>query len=177
MGDLTLASFAYLRTPLVIAGIAFLIGAGGAWLLKGGRAFLGLAVMMVLFLHASRVALVVWDPYLSSRPLADALLRAPEGKLILNGQYYSFSSVFFYTNRTALLWNGRANNLEYGSYAPGSPAVFIDDAQFVKLWLSAERFYVLSDGDGLSRLTSLAQGGSLHKVAESGGKVLFSNQP
>ena len=27
MGDLTMASFAYLRTPLVVAGIAFLIGA------------------------------------------------------------------------------------------------------------------------------------------------------
>ena len=34
--------------------------------------------MMVLFLHASRMALVVFDPYLSSRPLAEALLRAPE---------------------------------------------------------------------------------------------------
>ena len=31
MGDLTLKSFAYLRTPLVLAGIAFPIGAIGAW--------------------------------------------------------------------------------------------------------------------------------------------------
>jgi len=177
MGDLTLASFAYLRTPLVIAGIAFLIGAAGAWFLKGRRAFVALAAMMVLFLHASRVALVVWDPYLSSRPLADALRRSPEGKLILNGQYYSFSSVFFYANRTALLWNGRANNLEYGSYAPGSPPVFIDDEQFVKLWSGAERFYVLSDGDGLAHVIAVAQSGSLHKVVESGGKTLFSNHP
>jgi Dolichyl-phosphate-mannose-protein mannosyltransferase len=177
MGDLTLASFAYLRAPLVIAGIAFLVGAGGAWFLGGRRAFLALAVMMAFFLHASRVALVVWDPYLSSRPLAEALRRAPEGELILNGQYYSFSSVFFYTNRTALLWNGRANNLEYGSYAPGSPAVFVDDGQFMKLWSSAERFYVLSDGDGLAHLTAVVPSASLYKVAESGGKTLFTNQP
>jgi hypothetical protein len=32
VGDLTLRSFAYLRVPLVIAGIAFLMGAAGAWL-------------------------------------------------------------------------------------------------------------------------------------------------
>ncbi len=177
MGDLTLASFAYLRAPLVVAGIAFLMGAAGAWFLKGRRAFLALAVMMVVFLHASHLALVVFDPYLSSRPLAEALNRAPEGRLILNGQYYSFSSVFFYTDRTALLWNGRANNLEYGSYAPGSPAVFIDDAQFVNLWSSPERFYVLSDGDGLAHLTAMVESGRLHQVAESGGKTLFTNLP
>jgi len=177
MGDLTLASFAYLRTPLIVAGIAFVIGALGGWFLRGHRAFLAFAVMMVVFLHASRLALVVFDPYLSSRPLAEALRGAPDGRLILNGQYYSFSSVLFYANRTALLWNGRANNLEYGSYAPGSPSVFIDDAQFLNLWSSAERFYVLTDGDALAHLTATVERSRLYLVAESGGKFLFVNRP
>jgi hypothetical protein len=119
----------------------------------------------------------VFDPYLSSRPLAEALLRAPQGELILNGQYYAFSSVFFYAHRTALLWNGRVNNLEYGSYAPGSPAVFIDDDRFVKLWSSAERYYVLSDGEGIVHLRALAGPSKLHLVVESGGKTLHCNQP
>ena len=57
--------------------------------------------MMVLFFHAARLALVVFDPYMSSRPLAEALLEAPPGKLIVDDQYYTFSSVFFYTNRRA----------------------------------------------------------------------------
>ena len=77
--------------------------------------------MMVLFFHAARLALVVFDPYLSSRALADGSLRSPAGELIVDDQYYTFSSVFFYSNRTALLLNGRVNNLEYGSYAPGAP--------------------------------------------------------
>ena len=48
----------------------------------------------------------------------------------MDDQYYTFSSVFFYTNRRALLLNGRVNNLEYGSYAPDAPQdVFIDDAR------------------------------------------------
>ena len=81
----------------------------------------GLAAMMVLFFHAARLALVVFDPYMSSRPLAEALLSAPPGKLIVDDQYYTFSSVFFYTNRRALLLNGRVNNLVYGSYAPDAP--------------------------------------------------------
>jgi len=31
MSDLTLAAFAYLKTPLALAGLAFAIGAAGAW--------------------------------------------------------------------------------------------------------------------------------------------------
>jgi 4-amino-4-deoxy-L-arabinose transferase-like glycosyltransferase len=177
LGDLTISSFAYLRVPLVMAGVAFLAGALSAYLLQGRRAFLGFAVMMVVFLHASRLALITFDPYLSSRPLADALLRVPEGRLIINGQYYSFSSVFFYTDRPALLLNGRLNNLEYGSHSPGSPGVFLNDAQFVALWSKPERSYVLSDHEDVPHLTALVDGSQLHKIAESGGKLLFANQP
>jgi len=177
MGDLTIQSFAYLRAPLVLAGIAFILGAVACWLMRSRRAYLGIAVMMVLFFHAARVALVVFDPYLSSHPLANALGGAPDGRLILNGPYYSFSSVFFYANRDALLWNGRFNNLEYGSYSPGSPAVFIDDPQFARLCNSTERYFVLSDGDGIAHLKQSASEGRLYLVAESGGKTLYSNLP
>jgi len=177
LGDLTLQSFAYLKGPLLLAGIAFLLGAIATWTLRSRRVYLAVALMMVIFYHAARNALVVFDPYMSSRPLAEALLRAPDGQLILNGQYYAFSSVFFYTNRTALLWNGRVNNLEYGSYAPGSPDVFINDQQFLAKWSGAGHCYVLSDGDGIVHLRALVNSAQLHLVAESGGKTLYSNQP
>lgn len=176
MGDLTIQSFAYLRAPLVLAGIAFAIGAAACWLMRSRRAYLAISVMMVLFFHAARMALVVFDPYLSSRPLAEALRNAPGGGLVLNGAYYSFSSVFFYANRDALLWNGRFNNLEYGSYSPGSPQVFIDDSDFIRLWNSGQRFFVLSDGDGITHLKQTAANSRLYLVAESGGKTLYSNQ-
>jgi len=177
MGDLTIQSFAYLRFPLVLAGLAFLVSALACWMLRGSRAYLGIAVMMVLFIHASRAALVVFDPYLSSRPLAEALVRAPKGELIINGAYYAFSSVFFYTGRQALLWNGRFDNLEYGSYAPGSAPVFIDDHQFQTLWNSGKRYFVLSDGERRSHLQQSADSSRLFLVMESGGKTLYSNLP
>jgi 4-amino-4-deoxy-L-arabinose transferase-like glycosyltransferase len=177
MGDLTIQSFAYLRTPLLLAGLAFLAGAAACWVLRGQRVYIAIALMMVLFIHAARLALVVFDPYLSSRPLAEALLRAPSGKLIINGEYYAFSSVFFYTGQTALLWNGRVNNLEYGSYAPGSPSVFIDDRQFQSLWNSNERYFVLSDGGGIKHLLDSVDHRTLFLVKESGGKTLYSNLP
>ena len=124
MGDLTIPSFAYLRLPLWVAAIAFLAGAAGTARVTGQRAFLATALMAVLFLHAARLALVVFDPYMSSRPLARALLRSPSGKLIVDHHYYTFSSIFFYTGQTALLLNGRTNNLVYGSLRAGRPRRF-----------------------------------------------------
>lgn len=177
MGDLTVQSFAYLRAPLIIAGLAFALGTLACWLLRGWRAYLGIAVMMLLFIHASRMALVVFDPYLSSRVLANALLQAPQGNLVSNGAYYTFSSVYFYTGRSALLWNGRKNNLEYGSYAPGSPPVFIDDSQFRSLWNSNQRYYVLTQQQTLPHLEQTVADDRLFLIAESGSKFLYSNQP
>ena len=178
MGDLTLQSFAYLRTPLMIAGVAFLIGAVGGWSIVQHRAVLAFAVMMILFCHASRSALAVFDPYLSSRPLATALQHAPDGRLIVDGEYYSFSSVFFYADRTALLLNGRRDNLEYGSYAPlapGAPRIFIDDADFARQWNSAAPYYLLTDQTRLAQVGALVGQQRLHEVAASGGKFLFTN--
>ena len=177
MEDLTLNSFAYFRLPLLIAGVAFLVGALGTSLARGRRAFLAAALMMIIFFHAARLALVVFEPYLSSRPLADAFLQSPDGALIVDHHYYEFSSVFFYTNRTALLLNGRRQNLEYGSYAPGAPNVFIQDSDFAELWRRPERYYIFAGDQAIGRLEALAGPGGLVLVAESGGKSLFTNHP
>jgi 4-amino-4-deoxy-L-arabinose transferase-like glycosyltransferase len=175
--DLTLQSFAYLRVPLIVAAIALFIGVFGSFRGAGQRAFLAAAVMMVLFLHAARLALVVFDPYMSSRALAEALLRSLPGKLIVDRHYYLFSSVFFYTNRTALLLNGRFHNLEYGSNAPGVPQVFIDDSQFAHLWLGPERYYIAAERSALPRLEKLVGRPRLNVVATSDGKLLLTNYP
>ena len=172
MGDLTLKSFAYLRVPLVVAGIAFLIGASAIWWRQPIIAFV---LMMIFFLHAARIAMVVFDPYLSSRPLANALMKAPPGQLIEDNAYYTFSSVFFYANRRGLLLNGRQTNLEYGSYAPDAPNVFIDDAGFARLWRTGERYYLLLEGPSVPRIEHLVGRPELHVVAQSGGKFLLTN--
>jgi len=177
MQDLTLGSFAYLRVPLLVAAIAFCMGAWATWKWAGQRAFLASALMMILFFHAARLALAVFDSYLSSRPLAEAILKSPEGTLIVDHHYYTFSSIFFYTNRTALLLNGRRINLEYGGYAPGAPDVFIDDSQFENLWLKPERSYIVANQSVVPRLESMVGAERLNLVAASGGKVVLTNHP
>ena len=177
MEDLTLASFAYLRLPLAVAAAAFLIGALGTLRWNGKRAFFSTALMMVVFFQAARLALVVFDPYMSSRPLANALLKAPPGRLVVDHQYYNFSSVFFYTGRSALLLNGRINNLVYGSYAPDAPQVFIDDRQFEQRWREPGRYYFVADRSGAQRVHTLLEGDPLYIIAASGGKFLLTNHP
>jgi hypothetical protein len=177
MQDLTLASFAYLRQPLLVAAIAFCLGAWAIWKFTGQRAFLAAALMMIIFFHAARMAMAVFDPFMSSRPLAEAVMKSPEGTLIVDHHYYTFSSIFFYTNRDALLLNGRFNNLVYGSYAPGAPNVFIDDAQWKTLWLQPDRYYLVITRKAAERLTKLVEPKLLTIVAQSGGKLLLTNHP
>jgi hypothetical protein len=177
MLDLTLPSFAYLRIPLLLAAIAFFVGALGNLRSAGLRAFLASALMMVLFFHAARAAMVVFDPYLSSRPLAEVLLKSPEGTLITERHYYPTSSIYFYTDRTGLLLNGRVQNLEYGSNAPDAPHVFIDDTKFTTLWVTQPRFYLVCAQTSLPRLQTLVGPTNLNIVSQSGGKLLLTNHP
>jgi 4-amino-4-deoxy-L-arabinose transferase-like glycosyltransferase len=175
MEDLTLSSFAYLRFPLALAAMAFLIGAVGTLRAGSQRTFLAVAVMMVLFFQAARLAMVTFDPFLSSRPLAQAILDGPPGTVIVDGPYYMFSSIPFYTSLPELILNGRFNNLEYGSYAPGAPDVFMTDREFQQLWLKPDRYYLVTKASAVPRLLSLVGGDKLLVVASVGGKILYTN--
>jgi 4-amino-4-deoxy-L-arabinose transferase-like glycosyltransferase len=181
MKDLTLNAFAYLRTPLLLASLAFAAGAVGqaAGLRRAvSPPSIALAAMMILFTHAARLAMVAFDPYLSSRPLAEALRAAPRGEVIFDNQYYTFSSVFFYADvKRGWLLNGRVNNLEYGSYAPGAPAVFLNDDQFVERWRGGQLHYLLIEGPSVERIEKRVGRDALHVVKKSGGKFLFANRP
>jgi len=177
MEDLTLDSFAYLRLPLAVAAVAFLVGVAGTIRSSGRRAFLAAALMMMLFYQAARLALVAFDPFLSSRPLANAILDSPPGEIIVDTQYWLLSTIPFYTGRSELLLNGRWFNLEYGSYAPGAANVFIDDSEFQQLWGKPARLYLVTKAANVLRLEELVGEKNLNVVAESGGKLVYTNSP
>jgi hypothetical protein len=67
-------------------------------------------------------------------------------------------------------------NVEYGSYAPGAPDVFLDDQQFARLWVEPERYYLAANGSAVPRLEKLVGKPALHLVLERGGKYLFTNR-
>ena len=181
MEDLTLNSFAYLRLPLAIAGIGFMLGSIGA-LVTARRNFstgtyLTAAAMMIVFFQAARLAMVKFDPLLSSRDLSEKILESPPGQIVVDHNYYWFSSVPFYTDRPELLLNGKWNNLEYGSNAPGVPDVFLDDPKLKTLWSGSSRYYLLARADQLVRFENLLGKEHLAIIDRSGGKLLMTNLP
>ena len=181
MEDLTVRSFAYMRPEIIIAGIAFLLAAIAAWRYANRhamRTFILLAVSMTIFFQAARMAMVVFDPYLSSWDLAHAMLQCPPGKLIVDNQYYRFSSLIFYTNEEPLLLNGRVVNIQYGSFAPGAnDSIFITDPDFKKLWMTTQRYYLATNDRQIPRFDKLVGASNLYVVRDSGGKLLLTNEP
>ena len=173
--DLTIRSFAYLRWPLAVAALALIVGLLGTLRTRRESALLSVALMMVLFFQAARLAMVDFDPFLSSRPIAEILNSSPDGTLVVDHHYYWFSSVFFYSNRDALLLNGRFNNLLYGSYAPGAPDVFLDDANFKELWTQPGVKYLVARDSAVERIRALVGAENLHLLYSGGGKFLGSN--
>jgi hypothetical protein len=95
--------------------------------------------------------------------------------LIVDHHYFTFSSVFFYANSTALLVNGRFHNLEYGSNAPGAPPVFITDRDLKILWSAGQRYYLVADRSALPRFEKLVGTDHLNVVIYSGGKMALTN--
>jgi hypothetical protein len=177
MLDLTLDSFAYLRLPLYLAAVAFLIGAFANFRWSGLRAFLTTGLIMVLFFHAARLALIVFDPFLTSRPIAAAFLAQSPGELIVQGHLYPFSSVAFYTARDPLLLNGKRHNLEYGAAAPGAPSILLNDAQFAEMWTGRDTYYLVAYQEEADRLETLIGKQYFETITSSGGHVLLKNVP
>ena len=177
MRDLNLAAFAYLKLPLFLAALAFGgIAVGAArWRSDFKKVVFIVAACMIIFFQAARIALVSFDPYLGSYPLAQSLQQSPPGQLIEADSYYAFSSVFFYAGRTALLLNGRNNNLEYGSYALGAAQIFIDDREFASLWMGPRRCYLLVYGTEVPHLAQLVGRSNLRIVTENAGNYLLTN--
>ena len=99
MEDLTLNSFAYLRMPLLIAGASFIVGAIGLFLFSRrkaySRVYLTAAVMMIVFFQGAYLAMARFDPLLSSRDIAQAIMEGPGGQIIVDHNYYWFSSIPF----------------------------------------------------------------------------------
>jgi len=181
--DLTTRAFAALRTPSALAAGLFLLGFGAVyWLRRRGRnlgANVALSLVMAAFFFTANLAFQIFEPHLSSKPLADALqphLR-PDDVLVIYGEYYGGCSLAFYSRRHVLLYNGQTQGLEFGSYYPDAPKIFLDDHDFPALWKGAKRVYLFAPKGLTHEVLVRLPRDSSYLLAESGGKILFVNQP
>ena len=178
--DLTGAAMGLFRGPLIGTALAFLLGTGlNWWLRRDGRTLAANAVlagMLAVFIECAHVSLSVFYPVLGSQPLAAEIQKQfrPGEQIVCDGEYSNASSVNFYTGTQMLILNGRINGLWLGSLFPDSPAIFLDDAQFAKLWTVASRVYLVTGDE--TKQESLRKIAPVFVLAKAGGKFVLTNR-
>lgn len=179
--DLTPQTLAALDVSVIGTGLTFGLGAVAAFILRRKERHtasnIALAVMMAAFFFFAHRALVAFEPYLSSRELAEAIDREyKEGDVIvINGEYEGGSSIGFYTRKMVHILNGRSANLEYGSYFNDAPPIHLNTDDLNKRWNGPSRIYLFTDAAQLEKLTSSLSGPS-YTMAERGGKLILTNR-
>jgi len=182
--DLTGNTLAELRIPVVGTALTFLIGTVVALVLrrrgKHLESNISLALMMAPFFFFAHTSLAAFEPYLSSRALAEAINREYKkgDRIVINGEYEGGSSINFYTRKMVYILNGRSANLEYGSYFEDAPRIFIDEEDLAKMWVGPERIFLFTDSSkpGLDVLTRSDVVDRVYRLADSGGKLILTNQ-
>ncbi len=184
--DLTGPSFAALRLPAALAAAVLLLGPMLAWRLHrrghGFEAVTSVGLTMAVFLAAAHIALVRFEPLLSSRAMAEAVNAAhdPQAQLMVYGDQANASSLIFYTHRQALLVNGRSSSMIWGSYYPDVPRIFIEDADLVRIWRQAQtsrqRLFLYVPPESDAHVRSLLAGLPLRPVKELSDRMLYSNR-
>ncbi len=189
--DLTGPSFAALRLPAGLACAGLLLGSLGALGLRLRRRHFEASVSVgftgALLLIAAHIALVRFEPALSSRSMADTINRiagppgrnGPSGEnaiLILYGDQADGSSILFYTHRPALLVHGRMNAVLWGSYYSDAPHIFLSPAELLAAWGRGPRKFLFVPQEHRAAAAALLQGRG-YLLQELSGKALYTDRP
>jgi 4-amino-4-deoxy-L-arabinose transferase-like glycosyltransferase len=182
MLDLTGESFAALRLPAILAAVILLIGPAVAfWLRRRGSQFAATwttAATMAVFLIATHIALVRFDPFLGSRSMARQIapeLR-PNDRVMIYGDQSFGSSLLFYLRRPIELVNGNTSSMWWGSTYADAPHIFLNDQALLRAWVSPERVFLFVPEHERAKVEALLPG-PLHIASEVSGKVILTNHP
>ncbi len=179
--DLTGSSFAALRLPAALAAAAMLVFPLLALGLRVRRrhfaATWSVALGMSLFLIAAHLALERFGPYLSSEDLATVISEQakPADKVMIYGDQAFGSSLLFYLQRPVFLVNGETTSMWFGSTFPDAPHIFLDSNDLKKAWASQDRVFLFVPPQHVATVQKLL--GNMNVIAESSGKVVYSNRP
>jgi len=191
--DLTGASFAALRLPAALAGIALLVGPLAGWVLrlkgKTLAATVSIALTFTVFLVAAHIAFARFEPMLSSKPMADTIIAkgAPTDTFIIYGDQSDASSVIFYTHnflqrRLTLIvteqcgQHGEGSTLLWGSCYPDAPRLDISEDQLSKMWGTGDRKWIFAQDVNQSKVEQLLAG-RLYPVQSLADKTLWTDRP
>ena len=185
--DLTGPSFAALRLPATLAGLAFLIGPATAWFLRSKKHHLAstttIALTSAIFFIAAQIAFVRFTPMLSSKSFAQTIQHleatrsiSPDNEVLLFGDQAYGSSIGFYLGRNVYLVEGRSTSMLFGSTFPDAPPIFLTAQDLANTWGKGDRkilFVPIDKRDEVDRLL----GNNKLLLKESSGKTLYTDRP
>ncbi len=191
--DLTGASFAALRLPAIVAGIALLVGPATGWLLRLKKQHIAATVSVALtfsvFLIAAHIAFARFAPMLSSKKAADTIIAkgSPEDTLIIWGDQSVGSSIVFYTRNFLTEpyapiitqqcgQNGEGSTLLWGSCYPDAPRLDWSKEELSQKWGTGNRKWLFAEDPDLVKVESLLRG-RLYPVEEIADKELWTDRP
>jgi hypothetical protein len=123
---------------------------------------------------------------LSSRGMADTInaisgyagkdpAAAARATFLIYGDQADASSVIFYTQRQALLVNGRTSSMLWGSYYPDAPHIFLDDTALLHLWGQGDRKFLFAQADQRDNVERVL-GRRLIPIQEVADKTLYTDR-
>jgi hypothetical protein len=191
--DLTGPSFAALRLPATMAAITLLIGPALGLILrlkkKHMAATVSVALTATVFLVAAHIAFARFDPMLSSKQLADTIVKrgSRADTFIIYGEQSDASSVVFYTHhffegKPAKLvlprcgQHGEGTPLLWGSCYPDAPDIFLSESQLSNAWGTGERKWLFAQDTNQLKAESLLAG-RLYPVQTIADKALWTDRP
>ncbi len=190
--DLTGPSFAALRLPSWMAAIALLAGPATGLGLRLIRrniwATVSVGLTSAVFLVAAHIAFARFEPMLSSKQLADAILQKGSSvdQFVIYGDQSDASSVVFYTHRffghpAQLVMercspHGNGSSMLWGSCYPDAPDIFRSEEQLSAEWGKGNRHWLFAQDLNRSKVEQLLAG-RLVPVESIADKTLWTDRP
>ena len=186
--DLTGPSFAALRLPATLAALALACGPTIAWLLRQQRrhfaSTVSIGITSAVFLVAAHIALVRFEPMLSSQDLAEKIQEleddgniSRDNQVILYGDQAYGSSIPFYLGETVDLVDGRSSSMLFGSTFPDAPSIFLTQSDLLAGWGKGERKILFVPLEKRNDADRLLHGTRTFLLEETSGKALFTDRP
>jgi hypothetical protein len=164
-------------TLTAIAALALVAAA----MRKTSWTFVLIALSMVVLRYFSQVGTEVFEPYVSTRSLGEAVAAAfqPGDRIVMDGLYEDVASVTFYSGRKIFMVHGVKKDLAFGARYPEAAGTFLEEDEFFGLWDSESRVFLLTDYPSNDRPGRDAFYSRLrrHRVAQSGSIKLYTNHP
>lgn len=123
-----------------------------------------------------RLVLII-EPHHSTKEIALALKAQarPADLIVHEGSLEYSGGLPFYTGRQIYILNGERGDLEFGSRQPEGKGLFLDDAEFARLWEGEKKVFLIGRSSGRETAREELPGKALLLLGQYGTRFLYSN--